>query len=389
MNFFSQRSQNLKPSATFAVANLAKERKSKGLEVFDLSLGEPDFDVPSYIHDGIIDSLKSGKTKYTAVDGILELKQAIIQKFKQDNKLDYEIENISVSTGAKQVLFNTFLATLNPGDEVIIPSPYWVSYPEMVRFADGTPIILPLNNSLKIDPSVLESHITPQTKWLILNSPSNPTGVVYSEKDYKAIGEVLKRYPHVWIMSDDIYEHLIFDQKKFLNILNIAQDLKDRTLVVNGFSKAFAMTGLRLGYAAGPKTLIKALSNIQSQSTSNPSSIIQYGGLKALNGDMSFLGDWKTQYTNRRNCCLDILNSSPYLDVTIPEGAFYLFPKLKNNMDDLKFSMALLEETGVVVVAGSVFGAPHYFRMAFATSLDILKEACSRIVKFLDHASSL
>lgn len=383
MSFLSSRSQSIKPSATFAVAQKAKERKKEGLEVFDLSVGEPDFRMPSYIHKGIHQALHDEKTKYTNIDGIIELKTQICHKFKQENNLDFLSENIIVSTGGKQVLFNAFLATLDPQDEVILPQPYWVSYPEMVRFAQGTVAECQTNKSFKITPETLEKSITSKTKWLILNSPSNPTGAVYSKDELEDLSKVLLRHPHVWVMTDDIYEHLIYDDLKFYNILNVCPELESRTLIVNGFSKAFAMTGLRLGYGAGPSHLIKAMTTIQSQSTSNASSLTQYAGLCALQGDMAFLKDWRQEYQERRDLCLNILKESPFLEIEKPQGAFYILPKLINSKDDSKFAVDLLEETGVVVVPGSAFGAPGHFRISFSVEQTTLEEACSRIVGFL------
>ncbi len=385
MSFLSQRSLNIKPSATLAVAAAALMRKKTGKEVFDLSIGEPDFPMPPYINHGIENALKANKTKYTAVDGILELKEEICLKFKKDNNLAYNPENIIVSTGGKQVLFNAFLSTLNPGDEVIIPAPFWVSYPEMVTLAQGNPIICPMEDHFKLTPEALEKAITPATKWLILNAPSNPTGIVYSAHELEQFAAILVKNPHVWIMSDDIYEHLTYDDIWFKSILNICPELASRTLIINGFSKAFAMTGLRLGYGAGPVELIKSMTKIQSQSTSNASSIVQYAGLTALKGDMSFLTEWRREYQSRRDLCLSIFSKSPKLFVQKPQGAFYIFPRLVGVTDDIQFAVGLLEETGVVVVPGSPFGAPGYFRLSFATSAEILKEACSRIVQYLEN----
>ncbi len=383
MSFLSLRAQSIKPSATFAVAKKAKDRKRDGLEVFDLSVGEPDFPMPTYIHQGIQSALQGGKTKYTNIDGILELKTQICYKFEKENNLKFDPENIIVSTGGKQVLFNAFLATLDPQDEVIVPNPYWVSYPEMIRFAQGTVINCPANEEFKITPETLIKCITPKTKWLILNSPSNPTGAVYSENDLKELSKVLLENPHVWIMTDDIYEHLIYDDLKFYNILNVCPELQSRTLIVNGFSKAFAMTGLRLGYGAGPAELIKAMTTIQSQSTSNASSLIQYAGLCALQGDMGFLHSWREDYQKRRDLCLEILRESPHLSIQKPQGAFYVLPKLIDLLDDTEFAVSLLEETGVVVVPGSAFGAPGHFRISFSVAQETLQEACTRIVRFL------
>ena len=385
MSFISQRSQKIKPSATLAVSAAAAIRKKTGQEVFDLSVGEPDFQMPSYINQSIENALKENKTKYTAVDGILELKEQICVKFQQDNNLVYNPENIIVSTGGKQVLFNAFLSTLNPQDEVIIPSPFWVSYPEMVTFAEGTPIICPMEFNFKLTPEALEKAITPQTKWLILNSPSNPTGIVYSYDELSKFANILLANPHVWVMSDDIYEHLTYEDIKFTSILNVCPELSSRTIIINGFSKAFAMTGLRLGYGAGPVELIKSMTKIQSQSTSNASSVIQYAGLSALKGDRGFLLDWRKEYQIRRDLCLKILSKSSKLHVQKPQGAFYIFPQLLGIKDDVGFAVDLLEKTGVVVVPGSPFGAPGHFRLSFATSITILEEACSRIVKYLEN----
>jgi aspartate aminotransferase len=383
MSFLSSRAHSIKPSATFAVAKKAKDRKNEGLEVFDLSVGEPDFAMPSYIHEGIHKALHDEKTKYTNIDGIAELKTQICHKFEKENNLHFSPENIIVSTGGKQVLFNAFLATLDEEDEVIVPQPYWVSYPEMIRFAQGTVVNCPSTSEFKITPESLKKSITSKTKWLILNSPSNPTGTVYSKHDLEELSKVLLEHPHVWIMTDDIYEHLIYDDLKFYNILNVCPQLQSRTLIVNGFSKAFAMTGLRLGYGAGPSELIKAMTTIQSQSTSNASSLIQYAGLCALQGDMSFLKSWRAEYQKRRDLCLETLKQSPHLSIQKPQGAFYILPQLIGRTDDTEFAVNLLQETGVVVVPGSAFGAPGHFRISFSVTKETLQEACSRIVHFL------
>lgn len=390
----ADRLKRIKPSPTLAMTAKAKELKAAGRDIIELSAGEPDFDTPDFIKDAATAAMKAGQTRYTAVDGTPELKDAIIAKFKRENGLTYKREEISVGTGGKQVIYNALMASLNPGDEVIIPAPYWVSYPDMVQLAEGTPVIVPCpeDRGFKLQPQDLERAITPKTKWVILNSPSNPTGAAYSEAEMKALTDVFKRHNHVWILSDDIYEHLVYDGFRFVTPVQVEPGLKDRTLTVNGVSKAFAMTGWRIGYAGGPAALIKAMAAIQSQSTSNPSSISQAAAAAALNGDNSYLADWRAAYKNRRDMVVDRLNQTPGLSCATPEGAFYVYPSCagvlgKETPDgkvigtDEDFVTYLLESQGVACVHGTAFGLSPYFRISYATSDKALDDACTRIQK--------
>ena len=393
-DILSYRIKNIKPSPTIAVTSKARELKEKGKDIIGLGAGEPDFDSPEHIKNAAISAIKQGKTKYTAVDGISALKEAIKNKFKNDNNLEYSLEEISVGTGGKQVLYNVFQATLNKDDEVIIPAPYWVSYPDMVMLADGKPVILPtkLENNFKIDLIDLEKSINPKTKWIILNSPSNPTGACYSEKDIREIAKVLEKHPHVYILSDDIYEHVTYENFKFFTIAQI-ESLKDRVLTMNGVSKAYSMTGWRIGYAAGPKEIIKAIAKIQSQSTTNPSSISQAAAVEALNGTQDFIKERATSFQERRNFVVKALNEIDGIECLNPDGAFYVFPSCKGligkkdtNGNELKtdtdFVQSLLENSGVAVVQGSAFGLEGFFRISYATSMDNLKKALSKISYF-------
>lgn len=395
MPFLSETLSRVKPSPTIAVTNKARELKAAGKDVIGLGAGEPDFDTPENIKAAGIRAIEEGKTKYTAVDGIPELKEAICAKFKRDNGLDYTPAQVSVSGGGKQVLFNALMATVNPGDEVIIPAPYWVSYPDMVLLAGGTPVTIEgkLENNFKITADQLEAAITPKTKWLIFNSPSNPTGAGYSKAELKALTDVLMKHPHVWVMTDDMYEHLAFDGFEFCTPAEIEPGLYERTLTVNGVSKAYAMTGWRIGYAAGPVELIAAMRKVQSQSTSNPCSISQYAAVEALSGTQDFIAPNNEIFVRRRNMVVEMLNAAEGITCPTPEGAFYVYPDIAGCLNktsaggakitnDEEFATALLEETGVAVVFGAAFGLSPNFRVSYATSDEALKEACSRIQAF-------
>ena len=395
MPFLSDTLARVKPSATIAVTNLAAELKAAGRDVIGLGAGEPDFDTPQFIKDAAKAAIDAGRTKYTAVDGIPELKKAICAKFLRENGLTYAPNQVSVGTGGKQILYNALMATLNPGDEVIIPAPYWVSYPDMVQLAGGTPVTVRcgIESDFKLTAAQLEAAITPKTKWFIFNSPSNPTGAGYSRAELKALTDVLMRHPHVWIMSDDMYEHLVFDGFEFVTPAQIEPGLYERTLTCNGVSKSYAMTGWRIGYAAGPVALIKAMATIQSQSTSNPSSISQYAALAALTGPQDFLVPFREAFQRRRNLVVEMLNQAPGITCPKPEGAFYVYPDISGCIgktspagtlisDDEVFARALLEETGVAVVFGSAFGVSPNFRVSYATSDAVLTEACTRIQTF-------
>jgi aspartate aminotransferase len=395
MAFLSDTLARVKPSPTIAVSNLAADLKAQGKDVIGLGAGEPDFDTPQNIKDAAKAAIDAGRTKYTAVDGIAELKQAICQKFARENNLSYKPSQVSVGTGGKQILYNALMATLNPGDEVIIPAPYWVSYPDMVLLAGGTPVIATatIETNFKLTPAALEAAITPKTKWFIFNSPSNPTGAGYTRAELKALTDVLLRHPHVWIMSDDMYEHLVFDGFEFCTPAEVEPALYERTLTCNGVSKAYAMTGWRIGYAAGPEALIKAMGKIQSQSTSNPSSVSQWAAVEALTGPQDFLADNVALFLRRRNLVVEMLNAAEGITCPKPDGAFYVYPSIagcigktspagKKIDTDEDFATALLEEEGVAVVFGGAFGLSPNFRVSYATSDDNLREACSRIQRF-------
>lgn len=395
MSFLSQTLDRVKPSPTIAVTTRAAELKAAGRDVIGLGAGEPDFDTPDNIKAAAIAAINAGKTKYTAVDGIPELKRAICAKFKRENGLDYRPEQVSVGTGGKQVLYNAFMATLNPGDEVIVPAPYWVSYPDMVLLAGGTPVVVTgrFENRFKITAEELEAAITPRTKWFLFNSPSNPTGAGYSRTELKALTDVLMRHPHVWVMTDDMYEHLVFDDFVFCTPAEIEPALIDRTLTVNGVSKAYAMTGWRIGYAAGPVPLIKAMAKVQSQSTSNPCSVSQYAAVEALNGPQDFIQQNKAVFQRRRDLVVSMLNQAKGIVCPVPEGAFYVYPSIADCIgktseggtlitDDEAFATALLDETGVAVVFGAAFGLSPHFRVSYATSDEVLEDACARIQRF-------
>ena len=395
MELLSKTLARVKPSPTIAVTQKAAELKAAGRDVIGLGAGEPDFDTPQNIQDAGIAAIKAGKTRYTAVDGIPELKQAICDKFKRDNGLDYKPAQVSVGTGGKQILYNALMATMNPGEEVLIPAPYWVSYPDMVLLAGGTPVIAAatLENDFKLTPEALEAAITPNTKWFIFNSPSNPTGAGYSRDELKALTDVLMRHPHVWVMTDDMYEHLAYDDFKFCTPAQVEPALYDRTLTVNGVSKAYAMTGWRIGYAAGPEKLIAAMRKVQSQSTSNPCSISQWAAVEALNGTQDFIPENNKMFARRRDLVVDMLNQIDGMVCPKPEGAFYVYPSIagligktsaagtKITTDEV-FATALLEESDVAVVFGAAFGLSPNFRISYATSDEALKEACTRIQKF-------
>lgn len=394
MSILAKRLSVIKPSPTIAVTTKAAELKAAGRDIIGLGAGEPDFDTPDFIKEAATAAMKKGDTRYTAVDGTPALKDAIVEKFKRENGLEYKRENITVGTGGKQVLYNALMASLNPGDEVIIPAPYWVSYPDMTLLAEGIPVFVkcPESNGFKLKAEDLEKAITPKTKWLILNSPSNPTGAAYTRDELKALTDVLLKHPHVWVMTDDIYEHLTYDGFKFFTPAQVEPKLIDRTLTVNGVSKAYAMTGWRIGYAAGPKELIKAMAVIQSQSTSNPSSISQAGAVAALNGDQSFLQGWKDAYQKRRDLVVGMLNKVEGVTCPKPEGAFYVYascagcigmetPDGKIIENDTDFVSYLLESVGVACVQGEAFGLSPYFRISYATSDKALEDACARIQK--------
>ncbi|NKX44705.1 pyridoxal phosphate-dependent aminotransferase [Roseicyclus persicicus] len=395
MPFLSDTLARVKPSPTIAVTNLAAELKAQGKDVIGLGAGEPDFDTPQNIKDAAVAAIAAGKTKYTAVDGIPELKKAICAKFKRDNNLDYTPAQVSVGTGGKQILYNALMATLNPGDEVIIPAPYWVSYPDMVLLAGGTPVFVegPSQNAYKITPADLEAAITPKTKWFIFNSPSNPTGAGYTAEELKGLTDVLMRHPHVWVMTDDMYEHLVYDDFKFATPAEVEPGLYDRTLTCNGVSKAYAMTGWRIGYAAGPVELIKAMGKVQSQSTSNPCTISQWAAVEALNGPQDYIAANNALFKRRRDLVVEMLNAAPGITCPVPEGAFYVYPSITGCIGkttpagtlidtDETFARALLEEKGVAVVFGGAFGLSPCFRVSYATADETLREACRRIQDF-------
>lgn len=395
MAFLADSLSRIKPSPTIAITGLAKELKAQGKDVIALSAGEPDFDTPENIKQAAIDAIRRGETKYTVVDGIPELKAAICRKFKRENQLDYKPSQISVGTGGKQVLFNALVCTINPGDEVIIPAPYWVSYPDIVLFAGGTPVpvVAKLEDGFKVKPETLEKAITPKTKWLIFNSPSNPSGAAYTRAELKALTDVLVKYPHVWVLSDDMYEHLVYDDFEFTTPAQVEPRLYERTLTLNGLSKAYCMTGWRLGYAGGPEMLIKAMASLQSQSTTNPSSITQWAGVEALDGPQDFIPKNNKAFKERRDLVVSMLNQAKGLKCPKPEGAFYVFPSCEGTIgrtapsgkkiaSDEDFVKELLADTGVAVVHGSAFGLGPAFRVSYATSNKELEEACTRIQKF-------
>ncbi len=394
MSFLAARLSRVKPSATIAISAKANALKAAGKSVIALSFGEPDFDTPDNVKDAAIKAIKAGDTKYTAVDGTPKLKEAIVAKFKRENGLTYTTKQITVGTGGKQVLYNAFMATLSPGDEVIIPAPYWVSYPEMVLLAEGTPVIVPCpqESGFKLRAADLEAAITPKTKWVLLNSPSNPSGAAYTRSELKAITDVLVRHPHVWVLTDDMYEHLVYDDFEFTTPAQIEPALYNRTLTMNGVSKAYCMTGWRIGYAGGPEHLIKAMGDIQSQSTSNPSSISQAAAVEALNGPQDFIPKNNAVFKQRRDLVVKMLNEAKGLHCHTPEGAFYVYPScagllgaktpsgaiLKNDEDVINY---LLDAQGIAVVHGAAFGLSPHFRVSYAASTELLEDACRRIQK--------
>mgnify|MGYP001265107458 FL=1 len=393
--FLSKQVTSIKPSPTIAVTQKARELRSQGMDVIGLGAGEPDFDTPDNIKEAAIDAINRGETKYTAVDGIPELKQAIVKKFKKENNLEYTTNQIFVAPGGKAIIYNAMMATLNQGDEVIIPAPYWVSYPDITQMSGGTPIIIQGNqkNNYKITPKQLEDAITDNTKWFIFNSPSNPSGATYTKSELKAITDVLLKYENVWLLTDDIYEHMVYDNFKYYTPLQVEPKLFHRTLTLNGVSKAYSMTGWRIGYCGAPEEIIKPMRTIQSQSTTNPTSISQWASVEALEGDQSFLKDWIKEFQQRRDMVVQLLNKAKGIECGMPEGAFYVYPSIngcigKQTPDgkmiesDEDFATQLLESEGVAVVHGAAFGTSPCFRISYATSIDLLEEACTRISRF-------
>ncbi len=386
----SARVQAVKPSPTLAITARAAALRAEGKDVIGLGAGEPDFDTPDHIKAAAIEAINSGKTKYTAVDGTASLKQAIIDKFKRDNGFDYSAEQILVSVGGKQSFYNLAQAILDAGDEVIIPAPYWVSYPDMTLLADGVPVVVECgaDTQFKITPEQLATAITPKTRLFVINSPSNPTGMAYSKDELAALGEVLRQHPHVLIATDDMYEHILWDAGSFVNFLNVCPDLTDRTMVLNGVSKAYSMTGWRIGYAAGPASIIKAMKKIQSQSTSNPTSISQYAAEAALNGPQQCIADMMVHFKQRHDYVVDRLNKMPGVECLSTDGTFYVFPSVTGLIDaidgvndDLELAEYLIEKAGVALVPGSAFGAPGFARISIATSMENLSNALDRIEK--------
>ncbi len=395
MGFIADSLNRIQPSATLAVTSKALELKAQGKDVISLGAGEPDFDTPEHIKEAAIKALREGKTKYTHVDGIPELKAAIIAKMKRDHGLEYKPGQVSVGTGGKQVLFNALMATINPGDEVVIPTPCWVSYIDIVRLGDGKPVFAEcrLEDGYKLTPETLDRAITPKTKWLIFNSPCNPTGAAYTKAELKALTDVLVRHKHVWLLTDDMYEKLLYDGMEFFTPAQIEPSLYERTLTLNGLSKAYCMTGWRLGYGCGPEILIKAMQKLQSQSTSNPNSIAQYAGVAALNGPHDFIAEHNKAFVERRDLVVSMLNQAAGIKCPKPQGAFYVYPscagtlgkttpKGKRIETDEDFVTALLEDEGVAVVHGSAFAMAPFFRISYATSLTELEECCKRIQRF-------
>ncbi|MCA6243581.1 MAG: pyridoxal phosphate-dependent aminotransferase [Phenylobacterium sp.] len=385
----------VKPSATMATDQKARELKAQGRNIISLGAGEPDFDTPENIKEAAIRAIREGKTKYTTVDGIPELKEAIAAKFARENGLAYKPSQVNVSPGGKPVIFNAMMATLNPGDEVIVPAPYWVSYPDMVLLAGGTPVFAPTTaaSGFKLKPAELEAVITPRTRWLILNSPSNPSGAAYTRDELKGLAEVLLRHPQVWILTDDMYEHLMFDDMTFWTIAQVEPALYERTLTMNGVSKAYAMTGWRIGYAAGPEPLIRLMAKVMSQSTSNPCSVSQYAAVEALNGTQDFIKPNAALFQKRRDLVVSMLNQASGLVCPTPEGAFYVYPSCEKLIgrtapsgrvigSDQDFANELLETEGVAVVFGAAFGLSPFFRISYATSEAVLEDACGRIQRF-------
>ncbi|OEO31956.1 aspartate aminotransferase [Devosia insulae DS-56] len=400
MAFLSDALGRIQPSATVAINSKAVEMKRLGQDVISLAAGEPDFATPEHVREAAIQAINSGKTRYTAVDGITELKEAVAAKFKRDNGLDVTAADCFVSSGGKQIIFNALMATLNPGDEVVVPVPYWVSYPEIVRLCDADPVfaVADASTGFKLKPEVLEAAISPRTKWLILNTPSNPTGAAYTRDELRGLADVLLRHPHVHILTDDIYEVLVYDGGTFATIAEVEPKLQERTLTMNGVSKSHAMTGWRIGYCTGPRVLLTAMNKLQSQSTTNPSSISQWAAVEALNGPQDFLKGWREVFQGRRDLVVAGLNANTGLDCLTPEGAFYVFPSVKRLLgktsgggraltDDAAFVLALLEETGVALVHGSAFGLAGHMRLSYAASNAQLEDAVSRIQDFCARVS--
>lgn len=395
MSIVASRLSRIKPSATNALTGKVGELKAAGRNIIGLGAGEPDFDTPDHIKDAAIEAMRAGDTKYTPVPGSVPLRTAICEKFKRENNLNYTVDQVTVGCGGKQVIFNAFMASLNEGDEVIIPAPYWVSYPDMVVLAEGTPVFVAgcEDNGFKITGDQLDAAITPKTKWVMLNSPSNPTGAAYSRGELAALTGVLMKHPHVWVLTDDIYEHVVYDEFKFFTPCEVEPKLYDRTLILNGHSKVFSMTGWRVGYGAGPIELIKAMNNIQSQSTTHTCSISQAAATAALNGSMDFLSSWMDAFKGRRDLVVSMLNQAAGLTCRTPEGAFYVYPSCAGAIgkrtpggnlitNDTDFVTELLEIEGVAVVQGAAFGLEPYFRISYATSDELLKDACERIQRF-------
>jgi aspartate aminotransferase len=395
MPFLSEALDRIQPSATLMMTKLANELTAEGRDIIALAAGEPDFDTPDNVKQAGIRAILEGKTKYTSVDGTPELKRAVIAKFKRENGLDYKPDQIIVCSGGKQVLYNALIATVNPGDEVIVPAPYWVSYPDMVLLAGGKPVIVQAGPEagFRITPAQLEAAISPRTKWLIFNSPSNPTGAAYSQAHLKALCEVLLRHPQVWVMTDDMYEHLLYDDFRFATPAQVEPRLYERTLTVNGVSKAYCMTGWRIGFAGGPAHLIKAMVKLQSQSTSNACSISQAASVEALNGPKDFIPEHNKVFKERRDLVVSMLNQAKGIDCPVPEGAFYVYPSCAGTIgkrtpeghaieNDLAFATRLLEAEGVAVVHGEAFGLSPHFRISYATATEVLEDACQRIQRF-------
>ena len=395
MGIIANRLSAIKPSQTIAISAKARALAAEGKDIIGLSAGEPDFDTPDHVIEAAIAAMRAGETRYTDPDGTPELKAAVARKFKRDNNLDYAPSQVSIATGGKQILYNALMASLDEGDEVVIPAPYWVSYPDMVLLAGGTPVIVPCSqeNRFILQPADLEAAITPKTKWIIFNSPSNPTGAGYTHDDLKRITNVLMRHPHVWVMTDDMYEHLVYDDFKFCTPAEVEPGLYDRTLTVNGMSKAFCMTGWRIGYAAGPESLIKGMRTIQSQSTSNPNSIAQAASIAALDGPMEFLAANNEVFKARRDLVVSMLNQAPGINCHTPEGAFYVYPSVAGCIgkstpsgkvieNDEDFVSELLGAEGVAAVHGAAFGLEPHFRISYATATELLEDACARIQRF-------
>lgn len=394
-NFLSASLGRIKPSPTLAAAQKARELKAAGRNIISLSAGEPDFDTPDNVKQAAIEAIQRGETKYTAVPGILELRQAISKKFKRENGIDYSVDEICVGAGGKGIIYNALMATLNPGDEVICIAPYWVSYPDIVLLGGGTPVVIEtkIEDGFVLKPEVLEKAITPKTKWVIFNQPSNPAGACYTKEQLKALTDVLVKHPHVWVMTDDIYEHIMYDGFSFTTIAAAEPALKDRTLTINGVSKAYAMTGWRIGYCAGPIPLIKAIIKLQSQSVTNAASVAQWAAVEALNGDQDFIAERAKVFRERRDLVVDMLNKADGIEVLKPNGAFYVYPSIagligrktpdgKVIATDEDFATALLEAEGVAVVHGAAFGLSPFFRISYATSTKLLEDACGRIQRF-------